>query len=146
MRLRRCHAHRVGLSAHVARAVQHVNAAHSDISARSRCGRRAISAITAGAASSRPACWPACVTGWMMTTDAYWGGIGRGRARRPTRRLPVVLHVIGVLVAGFEPARTGDGDDHGRARCSGPGHRHDEWRLFGTLVAAQTGNKWFTIS
>ena len=46
-----------------------------------------------------------CVTGYMMTTDAYWGSEAmeevHGALANATVAL-VVIHVIGVLVASFE--------------------------------------------
>jgi cytochrome b len=46
-----------------------------------------------------------CVTGWMMTTDAYWGAEWVEDVHEALANATlalVVLHVIGVLVASFE--------------------------------------------
>jgi len=46
-----------------------------------------------------------CVTGWMMTTDAYWGAEWVEDVHEALANVTlalVVLHVIGVLVASFE--------------------------------------------
>lgn len=46
-----------------------------------------------------------CVTGYLMTTDAYWGSEAmeevHGALANATVAL-IVLHVLGVLVASFE--------------------------------------------
>jgi cytochrome b len=46
-----------------------------------------------------------CVTGYMMTTDAYWGSKWVEEVHETTAHLAValiVVHVLGVLVASFE--------------------------------------------
>ena len=46
-----------------------------------------------------------CVTGYMMTTDAFWGAKWVEDVHEALANLTVgliVLHVLGVLVASFE--------------------------------------------
>ena len=46
-----------------------------------------------------------CITGYMMTTDAYWGAKGVEEVHEVLANLTVglvVVHVLGVLVASFE--------------------------------------------
>jgi cytochrome b len=46
-----------------------------------------------------------CVTGYMMTTDAYWGAKWLEHIHEVLANLTValiVLHVLGVLLASFE--------------------------------------------
>lgn len=46
-----------------------------------------------------------CVTGYMLTTDAWWGSKALGEVHETFANLTiglVVLHVLGVLIASFE--------------------------------------------
>jgi cytochrome b len=48
---------------------------------------------------------PTCITGYMMTTDAYWGSKLFEHVHEALANLTVVLiifHVLGVLFASFE--------------------------------------------
>jgi cytochrome b len=46
-----------------------------------------------------------CITGYMMTTEAYWGSEALEEVHETLANLTVglvVVHVLGVLVASFE--------------------------------------------
>ena len=46
-----------------------------------------------------------CLTGYMMTTDAFWGAKWVEEVHEAMANLtmaPIVFHVLGVLVASFE--------------------------------------------